>query len=284
MLPETNQDPQVTGLETPETEQEEELLRQIEQLRAAREARANNNQPNNQPNTVWEVEDPLNKGSKLAFRSPQEVQSYLESVVQVAAQVTEQERKERERIAQEAANLSEKKQVEQRQTQPQPRKLSPEEKAKYFRLLEEDPIEAQNYLDELRGLQSTIHNAIQQQQQLAQVTQQLMVENILQRFQSSNPDYDGSEQAQKAVLEALKQTGIPFTPQGLSAAWQYAKANGWVNDKQQPAPQPKVKPITPPVPNVRGGGKKTNSALDESVLENLSLEELEHLQRMRHVG
>lgn len=114
----------------------------------------------------------------------------------------------------------------------------------YVDKMASNPMDAAEYLDEARfGVKNpsqVFKSMMQKQQEQEQQNAMLARELASYQFIQTHPDYIVSTENANAIDQMVKQHQLPWTPQGLEAAYLIAKQKGLMKAEEAPAPQAPV--------------------------------------------
>ena len=171
-----------------------------------------------------------------------------------------------------------------RETQnPQGRKVTSDDQPEfnidtYVNKMKENPVEAQEYV---MSFSPTVKQMSQKQQEYEAVIAQMQRESAVYQFKDTHPDYVASEQNAQAINGILSQYQIPWTAQGLDAAYTIALQRGLFKTEEAPAP-PAYQP--PPAYNPYSSAppvaSRTTSTMDVPSgydVDNLPLDAIENI-------
>lgn len=224
--------------------------------------------------TQKEIELTLKDGSVIKASSWEEAVKTAAKMKEDTAEALKQERAEREALRQQLeAMQSQIAQAQQPKAEP-----GSFDKSKYFELLNNDPLMAQNYVDAYRfGLGdpsqvpayfSNMANSI------SVVEGQMLAGQFLQRHDDFPQDPE-SARAVREQFQTLQRQGYPQTVETMDMAYQQLVTAGRIKPIEQPDEQPDM-----PNPSLSGSGSVINDT-ELAKAESMSNEELEKLLRSK---
>jgi hypothetical protein len=146
---------------------------------------------------------------------------------------------------------------------------------KYYKLLNDSPVAAANYVDSFRfGISdpNQVPATFQHlQTTVSVIEQQSMAAQFMQQHSKDFPQTPEAARALRAQFESLIQQGYPATVESLNMAYGQAVSDGRIKPLEEKEPEPE----TPPNPNLAGGGATGIDASELNKVENMNMQELE---------
>ena len=158
----------------------------------------------------------------------------------------------------------------------QPKTKTPDA-AKFVELLEKNPAEAFDYVDEFRfGMPAKQVRAALNA--VLKTTADMALAIEADKFRRETPEYVANEENMRALLETMRQYNLPPTAEGMKRAFRLAVDEGKIRPAQ---PQP-FSPSAPP-PSVGRSAASTGMALNWDKIRNLSADQLKaEIERIKN--
>lgn len=148
----------------------------------------------------------------------------------------------------------------------------------YYQLLNQDPIEAQNYIDRHRfGVDNPVESFNYMRQSVDSLTQQTVAASFLQQHADDFPA--GDAEAAKRLTERvtnLTNEGMPFNVRTLNLAYSELIQEGTIKPVEKTQDE-----VIVPNPSLTGGSSQAASQAELSKIENMSDKDLEALLRSK---
>ena len=223
MDPNTNQPVQVTGNEAQDVEN---LIKQNVR-EVFQEFQSKQPQGTTAPLTAQPIEITLD-GTKYTFENAEKLaeglKAYRENVYNAALEEAKKNTLKAPQPAQ--APIS------------QPNKPTFDE-AKFVDMFTKNPVEAFNYIDEIRYGFPNAHQVLTQGLLMVEQQRRIIEANA---FRDTADDFpNGDPRAAEALAQIVTANNLPWTRDNLMMAWNHAKNNGWIKpeiNEAQVAPQP----------------------------------------------
>lgn len=154
---------------------------------------------------------------------------------------------------------------------------------KYYKLLNESPVAAANYVDSFRfGISDpnqVPHTFMQLQTSVSVIEQQSMAAQFMQQHSKDFPQTPEAAKALRSQFESLIQQGYPATVESLNMAYGQAINQGAIKPLEEKEPEPQLEPN----PNLGGGGASGIDASEMQKVEQMSMQELEAYMKSKNL-
>jgi hypothetical protein len=208
-------------------------------------------------------------GQDYQFASQQEAETAINNAFSTVAQ-------------NQAAMMAQLEEAQRKQSEGKPKAETNEpqfDNEHFVNLIQKNPIEAFNYIDEVRYGPNRIPEPVAQRlQQVELLESQLNA----YKFLHAHPEFQNTDQNAQVLRTVATNLGVPLDYNGLEASYRVASAYGLINPGQAPQTQYQQAPQmqqyatnvqAPPSVNRTGTGGIPNNEL-EAHIDNLSTEQL----------
>lgn len=216
------------------------------------------------------VELTLGDGSVVKGANLEEAFNNLKTMKENASGEIRRQKEELQRLQQERDSLA-----LQAQKRPEPEPTNGFSKERYYQLLNDDPIAAQNYMDQVRfGTQDPVGAFNQMRQNIEMFSQQ----SVIASFHAQHPDFPGTPDAARSLTQrwdALIGSGFPTNVDTLNYAYSQALADGSIKPLETKEPEETLSPN----PSLTGAGGVTDNEINRA--EQMSDEDLRKFLRSK---